>query len=225
MRIEIRNDSITVDGYVNAVARDSSIMLDDNGERFVEQIQPKVFQRAIDRSDNIVCLLNHEDNKFLASTKQGNLELFEDNIGLRAICKISDSEIIEKARNQKLRGWSFGFESLKESEELIKDGPNELKRRFVEDMNLLEVSIIDDRKIPCYVGTSIETRARDGTNGTKETKEEIPEKRKVEYRCQYFKPKYFEINGFQNMEILPGNTCDYTPYEKILEEIQSIKFN
>ncbi|BED91685.1 MAG: HK97 family phage prohead protease [Candidatus Azobacteroides pseudotrichonymphae] len=223
MRIEIRNDSITVDGYVNAVARDSSIMLDDNGERFVEQIQPKVFQRAIDRSDNIVCLLNHEDNKFLASTKQGNLELFEDNIGLRAICKISDSEIIEKARNQKLRGWSFGFESLKESEELIKDGPNELKRRFIEDMNLLEVSIIDDRKIPCYVGTSIETRSRDGT------KDEINlEKRKVEYRCEYFKPKYFEIvkpTDMSNTTIQAISVFDYTPYEEILNKIQSIKFN
>ena len=41
MRIEIRNDSVTLDGYVNAVARDSRPMLDENGEKFVEQISPK----------------------------------------------------------------------------------------------------------------------------------------------------------------------------------------
>ena len=84
------------------------------------------------------------------------MESFEDNIGLREICKITDSEVIEKAKENKLRGWSFGFEAVKEHEEPIKEG---LKRRFVDDMNLYEVSIIDDRKIPCYVGTSIETRA------------------------------------------------------------------
>ena len=39
MRIEIRNDSVLIDGYVNAVARDSRPMLDEKGEKFVEQIK------------------------------------------------------------------------------------------------------------------------------------------------------------------------------------------
>ena len=34
MRIEIRNDRVLLDGYVNAVARDSRPMLDENGEPF-----------------------------------------------------------------------------------------------------------------------------------------------------------------------------------------------
>ncbi|WP_242945969.1 HK97 family phage prohead protease [Clostridium sp. DSM 8431] len=54
-------------------------------------------------------LLNHDENKKLGSTKEGNLELFEDNIGLRAICTITDRDVIEKAKKGKLRGWSFGF--------------------------------------------------------------------------------------------------------------------
>ena len=58
--IEIRNDSILLNGYVNAIARDSRPMLDDNGEKFVEQISPKTFQRALEKSDNVLCLLNHE---------------------------------------------------------------------------------------------------------------------------------------------------------------------
>ena len=37
--------------------------------------------------------------------------------------------------------------------------PNGLQRRYVEDMILKEVSIIDERKLPVYEGTSIETRA------------------------------------------------------------------
>lgn len=195
MRIEIRNDRVILDGYVNAVARDSRPMLDENGEKFVEQISPKTFQRAVEKNDDILCLLNHEPSRILGSTKDGNIELFEDNIGLRAICKITDSEVIEKAKENKLRGWSFGFEALKEHEEILGDG---FKRRFVDEMNLAEVSIIDERKIPCYVGTSIETRAEKQT--------------KLEYRGEDFKAKIVD-----NTEQKPK--IDYSKYEKILEEI------
>ncbi len=195
MRIEIRNDSVLLDGYVNAVARDSRPMLDENGEKFVEQISPKTFQRAVEKNDDILCLLNHEPSRVLGSTKDGNIELFEDNIGLRAICKITDSEVIEKAKENKLKGWSFGFEAVKEHEEPIKEG---LKRRFIDEMNLAEVSIIDERKIPCYVGTSIETRAEKQT--------------KLEYRGEDFKAKIVD-----NTEQKPK--IDYSKYEKILEEI------
>lgn len=192
LRIEIRNDSVLLDGYVNAVARDSRPMLDDNGEKFVEQISPKTFQRAVEKSNDILCLLNHEPSRKLGSTKEGNIELFEDNIGLRAICKITDSEVIKKAKENKLRGWSFGFEALKEHEEVLEHG---LKRRFVDDMNLFEVSIIDDRKIPCYVGTSIETRA-----------DKNP---KIEYRGR-------TVSAFCFNE----KQTDYSEYEKILNEIK-----
>ena len=195
MRIEIRNDSVVLDGYVNAIARDSRPMLDDNGEKFVEQISPKTFQRALEKNDDILCLLNHEPSRVLGSTKQGNMEIFEDNIGLRAICKITDSEVIEKAKNGKLRGWSFGFEALKEHEEPLANG---LKRRFVDEMNLAEVSIIDEHKIPCYVGTSIELRA-DGNS-------------KIEFRGEDFKAKIIDETEHK--------AIDYSTFEKQIEEIK-----
>lgn len=197
-RIEIRNDSVLLDGYVNAVARDSKPMLDENGNKFIEQITPKAFQRAIEKSEDILCLLDHEPMRVLGSTKQGNIELFEDNIGLRAICRITDSEVIEKAKENKLRGWSFGFEALKEHEEMLENG---FKRRFIDEMDLAEVSIIDERKIPCYVGTSIETRAEKLT--------------KLEYRGEDFKAKI--IN---NTEQKPK--IDYSKYEKILNQIKGV---
>lgn len=216
MRIEIRNDKVILDGYVNAVARDSRPMLDERGEKFVEQISPKTFQRALEKSDDILCLLNHESSRVLGSTKQGNIELFEDNIGLRAICEITDSEVIEKAKQNKLRGWSFGFEALKEHEEPITDG---FKRRFIDEMNLAEVSIIDERKIPCYVGTSIETRADKSS--------------KLEYRGRTvsaiysrdsFEEKTSKITRQKHSDA-PSNRlsncqCDYSQYEKILEKLK-----
>lgn len=154
MRIEVRSDSVLIDGYVNAVARDSRPLRDKNGQRYVEQIVPGVFKRALHKNE-VKLLLNHDESRELGSTET-NLTLQEDAIGLRATAEITDAEVIEKAKVGKLRGWSFGFYEKDASEE---DMSNGLKRRFVEEMILAEVSIIDERKIPCYEGTSIETRA------------------------------------------------------------------
>ena len=128
MKVEVRNNKIIIDGYVNAVERESKVLYDTRGE-FIEKIRAGVFQKALERADNVRVLLDHEQDRELADTKSGKAKLYEDNIGLRAIVEIEDSEVIEKARNNKLRGWSFGFLCNK-----------------------------DDRKYPAYIGTSIEMR-------------------------------------------------------------------
>lgn len=108
MRIELRSDSVVIEGYVNAVARDSRPMRDrKTGKRFVEQIVPGVFERAL-RHNEVQLLLNHDKTRNLGSTST-NLELYEDSIGLHARAEVTDPEVIEKARKKKLRGWSFGF--------------------------------------------------------------------------------------------------------------------
>lgn len=155
MKIEIRSDSVAIEGYVNAVARDSRELPSARG-RFVEQILPTVWEKAIDKAEDIKLLFNHKENRELGSIKQGNLELFEDNIGLRAICTIYDDEVIQKAKDKKLTGWSFGFIPRKDFWEDFKDG---VQRRFIQELELLEVSILD--KTPAYIGTSIETRGEE----------------------------------------------------------------
>lgn len=153
MKIEIRTDCVILDGYVNAVGRDSRIIPDVRGD-FIEQIVPKTFQRAISKAENIELMLNHRKN--LGSTKEGNLKLHEDNIGLRAIATVTDVEVMEKAKKNELVGWSFGFSAERYHWE---DTPSGIQRRYVEEMNLEEVTIVDNSMIPAYVGTSIETRA------------------------------------------------------------------
>ena len=155
MRIEVRNGYVVLDGYVNAVGRDSRELSSPHG-KFVEQIKPGVFTKAIERAQNVNLLLNHDKQKKLGSTKEGNLELFEDNIGLRAICKVTDPHVIEKAKKKQLRGWSFGMHV---TDDEMEERANSIPRRNVNDLELEEVSIIDDTMIPCYYGTSIEERA------------------------------------------------------------------
>ena len=132
MKVEVRNNKIIIDGYVNAVERESKVLYDTRGE-FIEKIRAGVFQKALERTDNVRVLLDHEQDRELADTKSGKAKLYEDNIGLRATVDIDDAEVIEC--------------------------PSEASpHRVVRDLDLLEVSIIDDRKYPAYIGTSIEMR-------------------------------------------------------------------
>ena len=108
MRISIRADHVEISGYVNAVERPSKILHDRSGD-FIETVREGAFKKALARNDNVRVLLNHDHNRDLGGTKDGNLELEEDNIGLRARAKIYDKEVIDKARKGDLTGWSFGF--------------------------------------------------------------------------------------------------------------------
>ena len=162
MKIEVRNDSVVISGYVNAVERWSKPLrgnLRGMMQRFIEKIKAGVFKNALKRNDNVKVLLNHNPDRELASTKDGTAMLEEDNIGLRAEVTITDPEVVEKARNNKLVGWSFGFYS--NTDEVAQR--ETIATRTVTDMDLVEVSILDDTKSPAYYGTSIETRGEDGT--------------------------------------------------------------
>ena len=154
MKIQVRNDKVIIDGYVNAVDRFSKVLYDKKGQ-FIEKILPSVFRRALDKNPDVKVLLDHDYDKELANTKDGTANLYEDNIGLRAIVEITDETVIKKAKEKKLRGWSFGFVSNKDEEIVNKNG---MRERSIRDMDLYEVSIIDDKKVPAYIGTSIEIR-------------------------------------------------------------------
>lgn len=155
MRIELRSDSVVLDGYVNVTQRESRILPSPKG-RFVEEIMPRTFERALQKNDSVELLFNHDKNRKLGSTKQGNLELREDNVGLRATATITDEIVMDKARKGELRGWSFGFSVLKDSWKNREDG---MQKRTVEEIDLYEVSVLD--KTPAYIATSIEARGEE----------------------------------------------------------------
>ena len=157
MKYEVRGDSVLITGYVNAVERLSKPIRETlHGKimTFLERIRAGVFRTALKRNDNVLVLLNHDNSRVLASTKDGNANLEEDNIGLRAEITITDKEVVQKAREGKLSGWSFGF--IANEDEVVTEGKNDV--RTVTDMELIEVSILDDTKSPAYYGTSIEAR-------------------------------------------------------------------
>jgi len=71
----------------------------------------------------------------------------------------------------------------------LEERANEIPRRHVQDLDIFEVSIIDDRMSPCYVGTSIEQRA---------DKEVVTEQRGDEFRAVTVDETKIDYAEFEN---------------------------
>lgn len=159
MEIRVKGDSVEITGYVNSIERKSKPLWSRIGQ-FVERIRKGAFAKALKRNDNVRILLNHDPNRDLGGTKDGNLELEEDNIGLRARATITDPEVVEKAKRGDLVGWSFGFYDRDVELRTDEDG---YPLRDVNDLDLEEVSILDKTKTPAYDGTLVMVRADDSS--------------------------------------------------------------
>ena len=154
MKIEIRSDSVKIEGYVNAVERRSKPISSRMG-KFVERICKGAFKRALERNDNVRLLLNHDHDRDLGGTKDGNLALTEDAIGLHARATVTDPDVVKKARNGDLVGWSFGFTDR----DVDMHDENGIATRDVKDLDLYEVSLLDRSRNPAYDGTLVAVRA------------------------------------------------------------------
>lgn len=162
MLVRIKKDSVTVEGYVNVVERDSEVLYDGH-ESFIERIKQGAFGKSLKRRENVRVLLNHEEDRELATVAEGTATLKEDNIGLWCRAKIKDEDVIQLAREKRLIGWSFGFLSLNDRDIWTDE---KVRHREILDLDLREVSILDDTKIPAYPANCISTRELE--NGEKE---------------------------------------------------------
>ena len=235
MKVKIRADSVEIEGYVNAVERNSKPLMSRIGQ-FIERICKGAFKKALKRNDDVHILLNHDWNKDLGSTKQGNLELTEDNIGLHARACITDKEVVQKARNGDLVGWSFGFQD-RDVENSSYDG---MPYRAVKDLDLFEVSILDRTKSPAYDGTLITARAEgeelhfrgedfidevdfedEGTpeQELQDIKEEIQEEQQEAEIEKELNDEVREEVEPKQQEIVEKN-IDYSKYEQLIKEMK-----
>ena len=157
MKIEVRNNTVVIDGYVNSTERLSKPLWGRSG-RFVEKVMSGCFSRAIERNNDIKCLLNHNWDRVLGDTLT-NVKLTEDNIGLRFNATIDDSEVVNKALNGELTGFSFGFRDIDVENSV--DNDSGLPMRNLKDIELYEVSILDRSKTPAYNGTLVSVRSEE----------------------------------------------------------------
>lgn len=203
MKVNIREDHVEIEGYVNAIERNSKILYDRAG-KFIEKVSKGAFKRALQRNDDVHILLNHNWKRDLGSTKQGNLELEEDNIGLKARATINDPEVIKTAKNGDLVGWSFGFYDV-DTEKKNVDG---ILNRTIKDLDLLEVSILDRTRSPAYEGTLVMARSQE--EGMQFTGENFIDE--------------IELNDLSKKEpserAKTAHEIDYSKYENLIKEIK-----
>lgn len=215
MLIEIRADSsVHIEGYVNAVERDSKIINVPSIGQCVEQIRAGAFQQALQSAPDVLILENHNNSRRLGSIGDGNLTLYEDNIGLRAIADINDADIAEKARHRQIKGWSFGFIC---GEQEIEQRAGKVPRRVVKSLSLEEVSLVDGDYTPCYNGTLVEVRSE---GGFMELRSGIDEK--VEYYTNSENlnnmqvPENNSTADNENVENRSGKTADDSYYDMVI---------
>lgn len=205
MNIRVTKDSVEIDGYVNAVERLSKPLSDRLG-KFVERIKCGAFKKALERAKDVRILLNHDYTRDLGGISDGNLELYEDAIGLHARATITDKEVVEQARRGDLVGWSFGFidRDVEQGEE------NGLTVRNVKDLDLYEVSLINRSKVPAYDGTLVAVRSADDKSLNISDFTESTISLRVEEEQPTKEDNHAADNG----------AVDYKEYHKIIEEMK-----
>ena len=206
MQIRVKEDSVEVSGYVNAVERLSRPLKSRIG-KFVERIRKGAFKRAIARNDNIRLLLNHNWERDLGGTKDGNLKLTEDNIGLRADAVITDPDVVQKAKDGKLVGWSFGFTDVPDGVDQSFEGG--MPTRDVKDLDLFEVSLLDNTRTPAYDGTLVTVRSEDDLQYHSEPYISEVEFLEVRDETQLKQPEKAEERHI-----------DYSKYEQLIQEMK-----
>ena len=169
--------SLTVSGYVNRTGQYSEIL--GVTKRFKEKISKGAFSRAIKNADkDIDFLAEHDSKKILASTRNGSLQLREDEQGLFMTATIAPTSWGKDAytlvESRIYQNMSFGFRTIKDSWRTIENG---LYERTIEELELFEVSVV---KNPAYSQSTIAARSIEIVEEPEvlevEEKEEIQEK-------------------------------------------------
>lgn len=160
---KLEDGSLHITGYVNITDKPSRVLKNNLGENFVERVEPRCFTRALNTGNNVKFLLNHNHNINLGSLNEGNLKLIEDNIGLKIDATVNHEEVRKAYENGGFSGFSYGFQVVKDN---FRNWDNGLKLRTLQEIRLIEVSLLDSKTTPAYFGSmvNVEHRSEDKIN-------------------------------------------------------------
>jgi HK97 family phage prohead protease len=190
MQIEIRADGAHISGYVNVTEKKSRPVITPHG-KVIEEIEPRAFQGALDRAENVPMTKDHDPDILLAETRTGNLKLYEDEIGLHYDAVISDEQTVAEARAGKVRGLSFGMLNVVDT---IEERANDIPLRKITRLDLDHITLVVN-KCPVYAATSCELRADSEIELETRTIEQSPQITEIEQK----KPdiSFFDNSAYQ----------------------------
>lgn len=154
--VEIRVESgPTVSGYAALYNTETVI-----AGFFREQIAPGAFKSALNGTDDVRALFNHDSNIVLGRTKSGTLKLSDTKKGLRYDIALNPDDpeamsVRAKIQRGDVSGSSFGFIVLGEKWQEPKD-KRDLPLRTITEAELFDVSPVT---FPAYPQTSVSARS------------------------------------------------------------------
>lgn len=153
---------MVVSGYANMTEQYSREL--GTVKRFKEKITRGAFTRAIENSTrDIDFLAEHDDKTVLASTKNGTLQLEEDENGLyieaRIINTSTGRDWYEMIRSGLITNMSFGFVSKSDE---WKEVGKRMYERTINELELFEVSAVRN---PAYTQSTISSRGFSTSDG------------------------------------------------------------
>ncbi|WP_158223056.1 HK97 family phage prohead protease [Halovibrio salipaludis] len=156
-------------GYAAVFNSDS-----ENLGGFVERIAPGAFAGTLRQQDQVL-LNGHDSGKPLARVSAGNLQLSEDDTGLRFSADLPDTpggqELHGIVNGRVVIQMSFGFSVSRAADEVWEEGPDGLLIRTLKRVSLMEISPVT---FPAYAATSVS--AGDSVSG----KRSAPSKAKAQ---------------------------------------------
>lgn len=223
MTIELRNyeaslsgdspEGLFVRGIVNKPGSWSVPLPAKGGKTFIERIMPNAFTKAIQRSQRIDFLGEHDKEKLLSSTQNGSLTLTETPDGLLMEARISETDFGIRyhtwIKDGLVPSMSFGMQVL-DAEWTHENG---IAKRSITDLALFEVSAV--RK-PAYLDSQIQSRSLSVS-----TDVEIPaieEKEKTKMNEKSLEERKAEL--YADYQALEG--LDENKRKELLGEIRSI---
>ncbi|MDA1660384.1 phage major capsid protein [Bacillus cereus group sp. TH153LC] len=153
--VKQESGELLVSGYVNKTNEWSQPMGQVN--RFIERIEPGTFTNALNKGNDVHFLAEHDNAKLLASTKNGSLQLREDDKGLYMEARISPTswgkDYHQLIQDGLLTNMSFGMQVIEQEWDKQDDGTY---KRTITDINLAEVSVVRN---PAYIQSTIQARS------------------------------------------------------------------
>ncbi|GAA0865909.1 HK97 family phage prohead protease [Paraclostridium tenue] len=151
-----------IEGYAAIFSDEYTKLKDRWGDCFYEKISPGAFLKTLnDKTRDKFMLINHDWNKVVGRTNS-NLELEEDNKGLRFSLEVPNTsdgnDLLENVRLGLVKGCSFGFNIVNQKTRWDDDW------NFYRDITEVDLFEITATPIPAYSDTEISCRSEELSN-------------------------------------------------------------
>jgi HK97 family phage prohead protease len=127
---------------------------------YVEKVARGVFRKALQSTEDVPLLIEHNRHQMLATTKSGNLRLREDGKGLVTEARLPDNYLGQYVREMidrgDIRGMSYGIALDPKKDSIVAQNQGRYERTIANVQQLLDVSITWE---PAYLQTSVELRS------------------------------------------------------------------